>query len=121
MSINISLSGMKAAQVALDVTGHNIANVNTPNFKRQIVDLQSVVYNYNSPKIPSGGGVTVANIYNATNPILDKQYPKNLSDSSEYGTLSDSVNALQKILDNPALNLSQAMQDTYNAFQDLAN
>lgn len=121
MSLSISLSGMKAAQVALDVTGHNIANVNTPNYKRQIIELNSLVYNSNSPHIPSGAGVTVGSIYNATNPILDKQYPKNLSDASEYETLSNSVDALQNILNNPELNIAKAMQDTYNSFQDLAN
>ena len=31
----ISLSGMNAAQTALDVAGHNIANLNTAGFRRQ--------------------------------------------------------------------------------------
>jgi flagellar hook-associated protein 1 FlgK len=121
MSLSINLSGMKAAQVALDVTGHNIANVNTPNFKRQVIELTPVAYNTSAKHIPSGAGVAVANIYNATNPILDKQYPKALSAKTEYGTLSNSVDALQKILNNPALDMTKAMQDVYNSFQDLAN
>lgn len=33
----ISLSGMNAAQTRLDVVGHNVANVDTPNFRRQQV------------------------------------------------------------------------------------
>lgn len=121
MNLSTSLSGMKAAQVALDVTSHNIANVNTPNFKREVIELKSVAYNSNSSQITTGSGVAIAKIYNATNPILDKQYPKAISDKSEYSNLSNSVNSLQKILDNPALNLSQSMQDIYNSFQDLAN
>lgn len=121
MSLSINLSGMKAAQVALDVTGHNIANVNTPNFKRQVIELKPVAYNTSAKHIPSGAGVAVANIYNATNPILDKQYPKALSTKTEYGTLSNSVDALQKILNNPALDMTKAMQGVYDSFQDLAN
>jgi len=121
MGLNISLSGLKAAQVGLDVTSHNIANVQTPNYQRQLVSLKTMSYNSGSPHIPSGSGVAIGNIYNASNPILNSQYSKSLSNSSEYKTLSNSVNSIQKILDNPELNLSKAMQNTYNAFQDLAN
>jgi flagellar hook-associated protein 1 FlgK len=73
MSLSINLSGMKAAQVALDVTGHNIANVNTPNFKRQVIELTPVAYNTSAKHIPSGAGVAVANIYNSKNTILYKK------------------------------------------------
>jgi flagellar hook protein FlgE len=34
---NIALSGMQAAQVALDTAAHNIANASTPAFRRQEV------------------------------------------------------------------------------------
>lgn len=34
---SIALSGMNAAQVALDSSAHNIANLNTPGFRRQEV------------------------------------------------------------------------------------
>ena len=34
-SLNIGLSGLQASQAALNVVGHNIANVNTPNYSRQ--------------------------------------------------------------------------------------
>ena len=37
---SISLSGMNAAQTALDASAHNIANLSTPGFRRQQV-LQS--------------------------------------------------------------------------------
>jgi flagellar hook-associated protein FlgK len=48
-SINtIALSGMNAAQTALDASASNVANANTPGYKR----LEVV----NSPQ--SGGGVT---------------------------------------------------------------
>lgn len=43
---SVSLSGMRAAQAAIDAAGHNIANLATPGFRRQEV-LSSMV--------PSGG------------------------------------------------------------------
>ncbi|MBP6007054.1 MAG: flagellar basal body rod protein [Rhodoferax sp.] len=38
---SISLSGMSAAQTQLGVAAHNVANANTPNFKRQQVNLSA--------------------------------------------------------------------------------
>ncbi len=38
---SIALSGMHAASTRLDTAAHNIANAQTPNFKRQVVLQQS--------------------------------------------------------------------------------
>lgn len=38
---SISLSGMSAAQTQVAVAAHNVANANTPNFKRQQVNLSA--------------------------------------------------------------------------------
>lgn len=40
--ISVALSGLYAAQKAMDTTGNNIANVNTPGYSRQRVDLQAI-------------------------------------------------------------------------------
>jgi flagellar hook-associated protein 1 FlgK len=119
-AFSIGLSGLKAAQVGLDVTSHNIANVNTPNFRRQLVDLTQVSYQTSSPSIPSGAGVAVANIRNAGSPLLLKEYSDALSNSSEYDTLSSLSQPLDKLLNNSSYNLSNSMQDTFNAFEDVA-
>lgn len=50
MSIaSIGLSGMRAAQSQLDTTAHNVANAQTPNFRRQTVTPTAA---------PGLGGVT---------------------------------------------------------------
>jgi hypothetical protein len=50
MSISsISLSGMNSAQTSLGAAAHNIANLDTPNFRRQQVQQASE---------PGAGGVT---------------------------------------------------------------
>lgn len=47
---SISLSGMQAAQTALGAAAHNVANVPTGSFHRQLV----------TPTATEGGGVTVS-------------------------------------------------------------
>lgn len=41
---SISLSGMQAAQVALDTAAHNVANASTPKFRRQLVEQSEQPY-----------------------------------------------------------------------------
>ena len=60
---SISLSGMSSAQTQLSVAAHNVANANTPNFKRQQVNLSAqpqggVVTEVNSTATPSTDLVT---------------------------------------------------------------
>jgi flagellar basal body rod protein FlgG len=57
---SISLSGMSAAQTQLAVAAHNVANANTPNFKRQQVDLSAQ---------PQGG--VMAGVSNTATPGAD--------------------------------------------------
>ena len=44
----IAQSGLQAAQLRLDSSAHNVANLNTPGFRRQTVDQQAA---------PAPGGV----------------------------------------------------------------
>lgn len=41
--LSISLSGMNAAQVRLQSAAHNIANLNTPDFRRQEITQSTLV------------------------------------------------------------------------------
>lgn len=47
---SIGLSGMRAAQLQLDTSAHNIANAQTPHFQRQVVHQTA---------LPDSGGVQV--------------------------------------------------------------
>lgn len=38
---SIASSGLRAAQLQMDTSAHNVANMNTPGFRRQTVELQS--------------------------------------------------------------------------------
>lgn len=38
---SIARSGLQAAQLRMDSSAHNVANMNTPGFRSQVVDLQA--------------------------------------------------------------------------------
>jgi flagellar hook protein FlgE len=46
---SIGSSGMQAAQLRLDASANNVANMNTPRYKSEVVDQQAA---------PGGAGVT---------------------------------------------------------------
>jgi len=46
-SLYAAVSGVKGHQTLLDVTGNNIANVNTPGFKKSVVYFQDLMYQAN--------------------------------------------------------------------------
>lgn len=66
----IGLSGLLAAQRALEITGHNIANANTPGFHRQapaiVTEMPSA-----SPIGPMGRGVKIATIQRLRDDYLE--------------------------------------------------
>lgn len=67
--LNIARSGLNAHQTALRVTGHNVANVNTPGYSRQRVDMVSLGPGNNMPGI----GVSAARINRAHDAFLTRQ------------------------------------------------
>ncbi|MEA4896620.1 flagellar hook-associated protein FlgK [Bacillota bacterium Meth-B3] len=73
-------SGLTAAQMALDVTGHNIANLETPGYSRQLIEQSSTYYGSASDKLKpvtllAGGiGVTVDGVDQARSAFLDRRF-----------------------------------------------
>lgn len=79
----IGLSGLLAAQRALEIAGHNIANVNTPGFHRQapviVTELPGA-----SPIGPMGRGVRIATIKRLRDEYLEARI---LEHTSRLGSL----------------------------------
>ncbi len=70
--LSIGLSGLLAAQRALQTAGHNIANVNTPGYSRQTVSLTANAPD-SSPFGPIGAGVSINQIQRIKDDLMDSQ------------------------------------------------
>lgn len=80
--LNIGLSGLRASQNALDVIGHNIANVNTTGYSRQIAGLTS------NGSLGEGGlffgmGSNLATVQGVRDQLLNLQITNSIS--RQYG------------------------------------
>jgi flagellar hook-associated protein 1 len=77
-ALDIARSGLTAAQIQLDTSAHNIANVNQEGFSRQRVELTSRVPNYLAVG-PVGRGVQVSQIKRLRDAFLDGVLRQNLA------------------------------------------
>jgi flagellar hook-associated protein 1 FlgK len=120
-SLNIGLSGLEAAQGALNVVGHNIANVNTPNYSRQQVSLSA-----NTPQVfgtlEYGTGVSLQNIMGVRDKFLDMQITQSTSRQSGADTRYAGVEGISSVFksDGSGSDLSSLVQNFFQGFQQLA-
>lgn len=97
--LEVAKRGMFTQQSALYVTGHNIANANTPGYSRQRVNfVQTEPYppaSMNRPQIPGqmGTGVEAGSIERVRESFLDIQYR---GENNKLGYWEARADALKK-------------------------
>ncbi len=120
-SLNIAVSGLLAHQTAIQVTGHNIANVDTDGYSRQRADLVSQVPQ-NTPYGPLGRGVTVADIFQIRDRFLDTVFQNETQRSMEMGVERDFLQRIEDIFQEPSeIGLSALINEFFATVQALAN
>lgn len=116
----IGLSGLDAAQRAFDIIGNNIANAATEGYHRQRIDL-TPAYSAQKGSTMLGGGVDVAGATRIIDGLLQKEIWRQQSSlgqvSQELATLRTVENAFGEL--SGGSGLSTAMDDFFNALQDL--
>lgn len=95
---------MAASQANIDVTGNNIANLNTDGYTRQRVDQSSFsnsgfTQKYNTPNTNTGLGVVVSGISQIRDPFLDARYRLQNAETSQYETLLAGLSDLENVID----------------------
>jgi len=119
--MNIAAGAIQADQIAMEVVSHNIANVNTPGYTRQSAVLESgSPVSMNQLKI--GMGVQVASVAQAFDPYTTRAIQQNTSSLNEYQTEASILSRLESLFNETGnATLSNAMNDFWNSWQDVAN
>lgn len=127
MGLETAKRGMYAQQSAIYVTGHNIANKNTPGYTRQRVNfVQTEPYpgaSMNRPQIPGqlGTGVTDGSIQRIRESFIDEQYRAENNKFGYYNNLANSISKMEDIMNEPSdTGLSKAMAQFWQSLQDLS-
>lgn len=115
---SIGTSGLTAAYTALETTGNNIANANTPGYSRQIVDLTPQVETGLSGNY-IGQGVAVESIKRAYNQLLTQQVDLAQGASSQADTHVTLLNQVNNLFSSTTGSLGDAVNQFFAQIQTL--
>jgi flagellar hook-associated protein 1 len=120
MGLQTALSGLEAAQAAIDTTGQNISNANTPGYSRQTVNLTErsaltipALSSYTGDGSQFGTGVDITSISRIRDTFLDSQYRAQNSTENGQNTTQTILSQVQAGLNEPN---SDGLSTTLNKF-----
>lgn len=117
---NIGNSALYASQAAIQTTGNNIANVNTPGYSRQYVRLEDR-YAINGRPGAQGQGVEPAEILRRFNRFIEQSYIDKSSTASRWQEQSNTMGSVENIFNEANREgVSSKMGTFFKAWDDLA-
>ncbi len=118
-SLSIANQAIEANQTGLQVTANNLANVNTPGYSRQVVDLaEQAPY---SATAGLGGGVTVQQIQSIRDAVLNIRVGQELQTQGSLTSLQDQLNPVQTLFSaSSGAGLSTAIDGFFSSLQQLS-
>ena len=97
--LDIGVTGLFAAQTGLNTTFHNITNIETEGYTRQVVkQTAGTPYRTHSSYGMIGSGVTVKEITQIRSQYYDEKYRFNTALYGKYETRSYYMNEVQNYL-----------------------
>ena len=126
--LQTALSGLEASQAAIDTTGENISNANTPGYTRQrVTTVESGSLTIPALSQQGGGanlgtGVSISNISRIRDQFLDIQYRAQNTLTSNANTNSSELQQVQTAINEPSTaGLQSVMSQFWSAWSSLAS
>ena len=124
-SLNVAVSGLAAAQRAMDITGQNVVNANTPGYSRQRVELQELGAQAGASFFTGHGaqvgGVTVTAVTRIRGAFVEAASAAAIGRQSALASQTDALTAVQTSFAEPGdTGLQAAMDSFYAGWHDLA-
>lgn len=118
--LGIGISGLKAQQTALSVTGHNIANAGTEGYSRQTVS-----FNEKTPQFLdgqwSGSGVNVDSVKRVYDEFLTDQMQRDTSNFNQLETLSINASQVDSLLADSGTGVQPGLERMFGALQSVVD
>lgn len=113
-------AGLRTFQTALNVTGHNVANVNTEGYSRQAVNIQA-----GTPQLTGGGyigsGANAQSINRIYEGFLVDQINSSYSFQNRYKTSDIYSTQLNATLGDPNTGIFSSMEGYFQSWHNMAN
>lgn len=118
--LSIGKSALIAAQVNIDVTGHNIANASTVGYSRETV-VQGAVAGQNMGFGFVGKGSEVLDVRRIYNEFTGGQVRSSQTTYSQLNSYYTQIQQIDNMLADSTIGLSPSLQDFFSGIQDLAS
>lgn len=118
--LSTGISGLLSSRIALDVTGHNISNVNTDGFSRQRATFDARTPLQTGPFFV-GQGVETSAIERIFSQFLVDGLRSATSGESRLSAFDEIATRFDNLLADRSIGLQPALSGFFAAVQDLAN
>ena len=123
-SYEIARSGLTYNERGLDVTGHNISNINTKGYSRQQAVAQGSFYIKNNAKYgygQVGTGVDIQQTRQIRHKFLDSMYRYENAKASYWGKRAETFSEIENIMGEPIGDGLQSLLNRFwNSWQELS-
>ena len=117
-ALSIAVSALRAHTYAIETTSHNIANVSTPGYRRQRVDLRAA-FPREGALGPMGAGVEAKSITRATDRLADLRVRGSSAQAAYFGTRGTIMRQAEDIFGEPDQGISKELTATWAALSTL--
>jgi flagellar hook-associated protein 1 FlgK len=119
-TLGIALGSMEAARGAVEITSNNIANVNTPGYSREQVNLLENVP-VQIGNISFGTGVTLGQTNSVRDSLLEQRLDQENQSSSQLSSFLGAMNQVQSLFNETAgSGLQSPLSAFFNSLTQLA-
>lgn len=115
-TLNIGSSGLKAAQKLIDVSSHNIANADTPGYKKSEGSTNEIAFKVQSD-LQFGGAGTEARVTKPNEPWVDRRYQLALQEKAMDDARKEGIDEIESATTNASV--STAYDEFFNAASQL--
>jgi flagellar hook-associated protein 1 FlgK len=108
----LGYSGARASQVAMNTTGQNIANVNTPGFSRLNTQMGSLS---GRDARNAGGGVEVTSIRRVADDFQNQQLWRATTEQNYFSSAQQYLGALEQLMSSDSSSISVGLDNFFAA------
>ncbi len=100
MNLEIARRALQTHQLALNVIGSNIANVNTPGYSRRTAVIRQTT-DFDTRSGAIGSGVEAVNVRRGRDTVLDSLFRRHNGNSGKWSALDDYLSRVETVLNEP--------------------
>jgi flagellar hook-associated protein 1 len=116
-SLSAATRALEAQRFGLDVTGQNIANVNTPGYSRRVIDFAEVPPESNRS---AGRGVDVVGVRAVRDLLIERRLRQELPAERREAAVADALSVIEVALGKPGESIDAALNRYFDAFASLS-